>query len=133
MARNSAPLRGVMLSLGLTLGACLDFASPPAAFAAPKTSVPGSFESPPPPTLAWPAGAGRALVETRCLFCHHAELIVAQRLTPAQWDKEVIKMVKWGAPLTSEEQKVLAAYLAAHWGPERPGERPATLDLRGRR
>ncbi|MEB3197790.1 MAG: hypothetical protein VKP62_11355 [Candidatus Sericytochromatia bacterium] len=90
---------------------------------------PGGFHSPSPQAVAWPAGPGQALVTSRCLFCHEAELIVAQRLTPAQWDKEVHKMVKWGAPLTPEEQRLLAAYLARHYGPDQPPYQPRPLDL----
>lgn len=93
--------------------------------------TPGDFTSPTAPTVAWPPGPGRDLVTTRCLFCHHAELIVSQRLTPAQWDKEVTKMVRWGAPLEPAEQAVLAGYLAAHFGPEAPPHRPARLTLEG--
>ncbi|MEB3329891.1 MAG: hypothetical protein VKQ33_11725 [Candidatus Sericytochromatia bacterium] len=93
---------------------------------------PGSFTSPPPPTVAWPAGPGRDLVTTRCLFCHQAELIVAQRLTPAQWKKEVSKMVRWGAPLEPAEQAVLATYLATHYGPDKAPLTPATLTLPAR-
>ncbi|MEB3222523.1 MAG: hypothetical protein VKS61_10635 [Candidatus Sericytochromatia bacterium] len=90
---------------------------------------PGAFTSPPPPTVAWPPGAGRELVTTRCLFCHQAELIVGQRLTAAQWHKEVTKMVRWGAPLDAKEQAVLADWLARHYGPEQPPARPAALTL----
>jgi hypothetical protein len=104
-------------------------AVPNPASAVPETAVPGSFRSPPSVQFQWPAGSGRALVETRCLFCHHAELIVAQRLTPAQWSKEVKKMVKWGAPLDPSEQKVLAAYLAQHFGPTRRPYAPTIGNL----
>jgi mono/diheme cytochrome c family protein len=93
---------------------------------------PGAFESPAPPAVAWSPGAGRDLVTTRCLFCHQAELIVAQRLTKPQWHKEVVKMVGWGAPLDAREQAVLAEYLAAHYGPEAPVSPPARLTLPAR-
>jgi mono/diheme cytochrome c family protein len=93
---------------------------------------PGAFESPAPPVVAWPPGAGRDLVTTRCLFCHQAELIVAQRLTKPQWHKEVVKMVGWGAPLDAREQVVLAEYLAAHYGPGAPVAPPARVTLPAR-
>jgi hypothetical protein len=58
---------------------------------------------------------------------------MAQRLTPAQWSKEVHKMVKWGAPLTPEEEKVLASYLAKHWGVNQAPYKPAIIHLKPQR
>lgn len=101
------------------------------AFAAPAAwaAVPGDIGEPSAPPLTWPAGPGKVLVETRCLFCHHGELIAAQRLTRAQWDKEVEKMAKWGAPLSAAERQVLAAYLAKHYPAEAQPTTPPTLRL----
>lgn len=97
----------------------------PAAWA----TIPGDIAPPSAPPIAWPAGAGKVLVETRCLFCHHGELIATQRLTPTQWGKEVDKMVKWGAPLSPAENVVLAAYLAKHYPVGGPRAKPALLSL----
>jgi len=129
-SRFATTAMGLVVALGLGIGSLLSV--PRAAAATPKTSVPGAFQSPPPPQIQWPPGPGRVLVETRCLFCHQAELIVAQRLTPAQWGKEVHKMVKWGAPLTPDEEKVLAAYLAQHWRVNQAPYKPASINLKPR-
>lgn len=128
-SRFATSAMGLMLTLGLGMGSWLS--GPHAAAAASKTAVPGAFQSPAPPNVPWPPGPSRVLVETRCLFCHQAELIVAQRLTPAQWSKEVHKMVKWGAPLTPDEEKVLASYLAKHYAPARAPYKPRTINLPG--
>ena len=97
-------------------------------------AVPGDVAAPAVPPVAWPAGPGKVLVETRCLLCHQGELIAAQRLTPAQWTKEVDKMVRWGAPLADAEKAVLAAYLAKHYAADAPAYVPrrATLPAAGR-
>jgi cytochrome c5 len=100
-----------------------------AAPAAASAGVPGDFVPAAPPAIAWPAGPGKALVETRCLICHGGEIVATQRLTAAQWDREVEKMAGWGAPLAPEERRVLAAYLAAHFGPAVPGASPAAYRL----
>lgn len=100
------------------------------ALAAPaRAALPGDIAQPSPPPIAWPEGPGKVLVETRCLFCHHGELIAAQRLTPAQWDKEVEKMAGWGAPLSAAEKRVLAAYLAKHFPVGAKPTTPPTLRL----
>jgi mono/diheme cytochrome c family protein len=75
---------------------------------------------PAPVAMTWPGGPGKEIVATKCGICHGPELIASQRLTPAQWTKEVDKMVGWGAPLDPAEKAVLAAYLARHFGPDRP-------------
>ncbi|MFN3432335.1 MAG: hypothetical protein ACK46X_20595 [Candidatus Sericytochromatia bacterium] len=72
------------------------------------------------PAIAWPEGPGKVIVQQKCLFCHSGEYITGQRLTPAQWTAEVKKMVKFGSPLTHEEQVVLAAYLAKHYPAGQP-------------
>ncbi len=116
---SSIPRRA--LSLGLL---ALALAAPAA-----RAAVPDDIAPPSVPPIAWPAGPGKVLVETRCLFCHQGELIAAQRLTRAQWDKEVEKMATWGAPLSAAEKQVLAAYLARHFPVDaRPGT-PSTLRL----
>ena len=82
--------------------------------------------------VAWPAGPGKVLVETRCLICHNGELIASQRLTPAQWDREVEKMAGWGAPLDAAEKRILAAYLAKAFPADAPPGKPAVARLKGK-
>jgi len=40
-------------------------------------------------------------------------MIRQQRLTKSGWQREVDKMIRWGAPLTDGERDVLVDYLAA--------------------
>ncbi len=63
------------------------------------------------PVPRLPPGTGRNLIQTRCTVCHATDLIVQQRLTPAQWGATVAKMVRWGAHLSSDEASVATAYL----------------------
>lgn len=63
---------------------------------------------------------GRLVFRNNCLMCHTAELVESQRLTPAQWDAEVTKMVGWGAPVAAEETADLLGFLKAEFGPDRP-------------
>ena len=79
------------------------------------------------PAASWPAGEGGAIAQSKCLICHNAEIIQAQRLKPAQWQAEVTKMTKWGAPLTPKEQQTLALWLASHYGPEAAVVTPPTV------
>jgi cytochrome c5 len=60
------------------------------------------------------------VVRTRCTACHAMDLIEQQALTPAAWDREVAKMIGWGATVDSSQAGEVAAYLAAHYGPARP-------------
>ncbi|MFO0959069.1 MAG: cytochrome c [Isosphaeraceae bacterium] len=54
---------------------------------------------------------GRRTFTENCLICHGDEMVAQQRLTPAQWKAEVVKMVGWGAPLPEEETGRLLDYL----------------------
>ena len=114
-----------MSSRTLALGLLTLALGAPAAWAA----IPGDIAAPSAPPIAWPEGPGKVLVETRCLFCHHGELIASQRLTPGQWQKEVEKMARWGAPLSADEQRVLAAYLAKHYAAGAPRATPTRMSL----
>jgi mono/diheme cytochrome c family protein len=89
----------------------------------------GARLEPAPPTVKWPAGPGAETVASKCAICHGPELITGQRLTAAQWTKEVDKMVGWGAPLDPAEKAVLAAYLARHFGPDRQIQRVPRVRL----
>ena len=63
-----------------------------------------------------PDGPDAGLVRARCLTCHGADLIVQQRLTQVGWDREVTKMVRWGAPVTDGERPAVVAYLTRAFG-----------------
>jgi mono/diheme cytochrome c family protein len=108
----------VPLAASLLVGCSKDRATsaPPDAAAAAVT---------PPATAAGDAGPallssddGRTLVKNACLSCHSEEMLLQQRLTPAQWSKVVTKMAGWGANLEPNEAAPLAAWLAATYGPD---------------
>ena len=69
-----------------------------------------------PPAADLPEGPDAALVRARCVTCHAADLIVQQRLTQVGWDREVTKMVRWGAPVTDAERPAIVAYLTRSFG-----------------
>ncbi len=57
-----------------------------------------------------------AALEQSCLTCHTLEPIEQQRLTHAQWEREVEKMQRWGAKVRPELKDVLVDFLANHYG-----------------
>jgi len=67
-----------------------------------------------------PDGAGKAVLQAKCLICHSDDYVTQQRLTPGQWQKTVEKMRKLGAPLTDDEVKTLSDYLGRSWTLELP-------------
>ena len=52
-----------------------------------------------------------------CLVCHDEHMMRQQRLTRAQWDREVTKMTGWGAVVTPEQRNGLLDYLSASYKP----------------
>jgi mono/diheme cytochrome c family protein len=59
---------------------------------------------------------GKKLVRDACLSCHSEHMLAQQRLTPAQWQKTVGKMVIWGANLDPKEIDPVVAYLVSTSG-----------------
>jgi mono/diheme cytochrome c family protein len=68
------------------------------------------------------------VVRTRCLSCHGADLITAQRLTEAGWGREIDKMVRWGATVPGGERAPLVAYLAQHFAPAAVAAPPPAVE-----
>ena len=68
-----------------------------------------------PPVL--PDGAGREIVERTCSQCHSLETVLRSRLSRRQWEARIDEMIAKGAKLSDEDIDVVAAYLAAHYGP----------------
>jgi mono/diheme cytochrome c family protein len=66
--------------------------------------------------LALPVTIGVEIVESTCLRCHEADLILSQRLSQAGWDREIAKMERWGAMLAAGERPALLAYLTREFG-----------------
>lgn len=65
---------------------------------------------------ALPDGQAKTLVTERCLLCHGAGLITAQRKDAAAWGRTVTQMRSWGTPLQDDDQNAIVAYLAQHYG-----------------
>jgi hypothetical protein len=52
-----------------------------------------------------------------CLTCHDVDVIQQQRLTRAQWDLEVNKMIGWGARVNDGDRRALLDFLFSSFGP----------------
>jgi DMSO/TMAO reductase YedYZ molybdopterin-dependent catalytic subunit len=63
-------------------------------------------------TVAQPAS-----FRSSCGVCHEEDLIRQQRLTRADWDREINKMIGWGAKLTDEDRAGFLDYLSGNFGP----------------
>jgi DMSO/TMAO reductase YedYZ molybdopterin-dependent catalytic subunit len=62
-------------------------------------------------------GAVPDAYRSACLTCHEEDVIRQQRLTKAQWDRELTKMSNWGAPVTPENHDSLLNFLVQQYGP----------------
>jgi DMSO/TMAO reductase YedYZ molybdopterin-dependent catalytic subunit len=58
-----------------------------------------------------------ASFRTTCGVCHEDDLIRQQRLTRADWDREIDKMIGWGARLRDEDRARFLDYLSGNFGP----------------
>ena len=79
-------------------------------------SSPPAAGAPPPVVASLPAGAGKDLVESRCVTCHDLTRIVASRRQKIDWDAIVTNMVTRGATATVDERATMVAYLATQFG-----------------
>ena len=59
------------------------------------------------------ADAGKKELEQSCQLCHSLRLIESQRLSTAAWQKEVDKMIGWGA-VVHDKQALLRELKARH-------------------
>jgi DMSO/TMAO reductase YedYZ molybdopterin-dependent catalytic subunit len=94
--------------------------------AAPRVGVtvlekPPRDEMPPLPSIPT---TGQALEQPKgfkeaCLVCHGEDAIRQQRLTPAQWDREINKMTGWGAQVKAEDRAGFLDYLEKSFGPHK--------------
>lgn len=73
---------------------------------------------------SFPAGAGKAIAERSCLFCHSAMLVTQQAKDSTGWEKTLTTMKSWGSPFSPAERDTLRAYLLARFGP-----RPVAVPL----
>ncbi|MCS7024034.1 MAG: hypothetical protein NZV14_04495 [Bryobacteraceae bacterium] len=67
---------------------------------------------------------GKAEERRACVGCHGLQIIHVQRLSRAVWDRELTKMVNWGAQI--REREALLEYLATSFSEDKP---PAELRL----
>lgn len=77
--------------------------------------------SEPPPAIAVPAihMEPPAGYKNACLSCHGEELMTGQRLTRTQWDAEVAKMERWGAPVPKESRDAIVDFLVRRFAVRR--------------
>lgn len=67
------------------------------------------------------SGSPPPAFRTSCGVCHEDDVIRQQRLTRAQWDREVTKMTGWGAKVSDPDRGTLLDYLFANFGPRPRG------------
>jgi len=58
-----------------------------------------------------------AVFKNACVACHDEDVVRQQRLTRAQWDGEINKMIGWGARVRDEDRNVVLDYLFGNYGP----------------
>ncbi len=75
----------------------------------------------PPDWGALKPGAGMEITQKACQMCHSLDYILTQPPGgEAQWRGIVTKMIKvFGAPITEDDARAIAEYLAAEYGPRR--------------
>ena len=66
--------------------------------------------------------AGRKIEQSACTPCHSLRLVDSQRLSIAAWEKEVNKMVGWGA--TVSDRQTLIDYLSSQYSDAKPVPAP---------
>jgi len=76
-----------------------------------------SKEPAPQPAAATPATGAPSGYRAACHGCHGDDVVQMQKLTPAQWDRELKKMEGWGAPVKAEERDALLKFLSEHYKP----------------
>ena len=62
-----------------------------------------------------------ATFKSACAVCHDDDVIRQQRLTRAQWDREIGKMTGWGAKVKDEDRAGVLDYLFSNFGPRPRG------------
>jgi len=75
-----------------------------------------------PPAVAPPANVAAnpsqpAGFRSSCLVCHDEDMIRQERLTRAQWDRELNKMTGFGAQIKPDDRESLLNYLLTNYGP----------------
>lgn len=68
----------------------------------------------------FPDSPGRQTTQMRCVTCHGADIVAEQRLSRADWMREVEKMIGWGASVDVTERDEIVEYLSAQFGVTAP-------------
>jgi DMSO/TMAO reductase YedYZ molybdopterin-dependent catalytic subunit len=71
-----------------------------------------------PPRMETKIPAFPAKVKAACLGCHGEDMVAGQRLNRAGWEREVDKMIKWGAHVPAGDRAGIIDFLLRHFGPE---------------
>ncbi|MSV27454.1 MAG: hypothetical protein EXQ52_01730 [Bryobacterales bacterium] len=79
----------------------------------------GSATAAPPPAPGTAKPEYPEKVKAACIGCHEADIIEGQRLTRAQWDREVTKMTGWGAKVAPADRDELLEFLARQFSTRR--------------
>jgi len=53
--------------------------------------------------------------QAACFGCHDEQMMKQQRLTSAQWDREINKMTGWGAQIKPEDREAILNYLSGRF------------------
>jgi DMSO/TMAO reductase YedYZ molybdopterin-dependent catalytic subunit len=77
----------------------------------------GASPGRPQPPAARPVPAFPPKVKAACLGCHGEDIIAGQRLTRAQWERDVQKMIGWGATVPPGDHAAILDFLVEHFGP----------------
>jgi DMSO/TMAO reductase YedYZ molybdopterin-dependent catalytic subunit len=75
----------------------------------------------PPPQPSGSSLAPPSAYKNACLVCHDEDVIRQQRLTRAQWDREINKMTGWGAKVGDENRTGFLDDLSGSYGPRPRG------------
>ena len=67
-----------------------------------------------------PAGAMQQKARTACLECHDPGIILQQRLDRKTWQREVDKMIRWGAVVEPADRDALVNYFFTNFNPDLP-------------
>ncbi|MCA1662855.1 MAG: cytochrome c [Myxococcales bacterium] len=115
--RARAGVAGVVVAVAVAAVACKR--SPPPSAAPAKAA---------PPTLSDETRArGQQTIEQSCQMCHALDLVQSQRLGRATWEKELDKMIGWGAPVAADEVAAAVEVLSAQFGVDTPPSSPSSL------
>lgn len=69
-----------------------------------------------------PPGDMQSKARTACMECHESRIILQQRLGRANWEKEVDKMIRWGAVVDAKDRDGLVDYLSTNFPPDKAAE-----------